>query len=378
MPLYLTNIASMSAMRTLNNVTSGLNTVFQRLSSGKRINSAKDDPAGLMIADRLTAQINGYKQGSRNLNDGISVAQTMEHALDESKDMLQRIRTLAVQAATGTYSDADRKAMDTEAQELCYEITRISNSTTFGGAQILAGNKGGLFSSNGSIDIQCSGTVGDKISIQGFADGFSISGIASYLNIPEGESCFKPDGDSLAFSLTSAANAESVLGCIDKYINTVSTYQARLGAVQNPLGSVLGEDSLGLDALCVSTCAGLGQAECAELLALSERDQVFLLLLFRSVGQDRIAAQGSVRADDNGGRSAYFCQLFDTHHVGQRIAALAAVFLRDRDAHEAVLLHLGNGLSGKHLCLIHIDGIRFYFLLGEVSEEGSRHLMCFV
>lgn len=243
MPLYLTNIASMSAMRTLNNVTSELNTVFQRLSSGKRINSAKDDPAGLMIADRLTAQINGYKQGSRNLNDGISVAQTMEHALDESKDMLQRIRTLAVQAATGTYSDADRKAMDTEAQELCYEITRISKSTTFGGAQILAGNSGGMFSANGSIDIQCSGTVGDKISIPGFADGFSISGMASYLNISDGESYFKNAGSSLAFSLTSASNAESVLGCIDKYINTVSSYQARLGAVQNRMESAIRNNS---------------------------------------------------------------------------------------------------------------------------------------
>jgi flagellin len=226
-------------MRSLNNVTSELDTVYQRLASGKRINSAKDDPAGLMIADRLTAQINGYKQGSRNLNDGISVAQTMEHALDESKNMLQRLRTLATQAASGTYTDADREAMDVEAQELCNEITRISNSTTFGGARILAGNTGGLYNSNGNIDIQCTGTVGDKISIPGFANGFSISGMASYLNISEGDACFKTGGDSLAFSLTSASNAEAVLGHIDKYINTVSTYQAKLGAVQNRMESAI-------------------------------------------------------------------------------------------------------------------------------------------
>ncbi len=239
MPLYMTNIASLSAMRSLNNVTSELDTVYQRLASGKRINSAKDEPAGLMIADRLTAQINGYKQGSRNLNDGISVAQTMEHALDESKNMLQRLRTLATQAASGTYTDADREAMDVEAQELCNEITRISNSTTFGGARILAGNTGGLYNSNGNIDIQCTGTVGDKISIPGFANGFSISGMASYLNISEGDACFKTGGDSLAFSLTSASNAEAVLGHIDKYINTVSTYQAKLGAVQNRMESAI-------------------------------------------------------------------------------------------------------------------------------------------
>lgn len=239
MPLYLTNIASMSAVRSLNNVTSGLDTVFQRLSSGKRINSAKDDPAGLMIADRLTAQINGYKQGSRNLNDGLSVAQTMEHALDESKGMLQRIRTLAIQAASGTYSDEDRKAIDIEAQELCNEITRISKSTTFGGAQILSGNTGGLFSSNGSIDIQCSGNVGDKISIPGFQDGFSMSGLASHLQISTSANYVKTNGSSLTFSLTSAANAESVIGCIDKYINSVSTYQAQLGAVQNRMESAI-------------------------------------------------------------------------------------------------------------------------------------------
>lgn len=239
MPLYLTNIASMSAVRSLNNVTSGLDTVFQRLSSGKRINSAKDDPAGLMIADRLTAQINGYKQGSRNLNDGLSVAQTMEHALDESKGMLQRIRTLAIQAASGTYSDEERKAIDIEAQELCNEITRISKSTTFGGAQILSGNTGGLFSSNGSIDIQCSGNVGDKISIPGFQDGFSMSGLASHLQISTSANYVKTNGSSLTFSLTSAANAESVIGCIDKYINSVSTYQAQLGAVQNRMESAI-------------------------------------------------------------------------------------------------------------------------------------------
>ncbi|WP_281072063.1 flagellin [Succinivibrio dextrinosolvens] len=239
MPLYLTNIASMSAMRTLNNVTSGLDTVYQRLASGKRINSAKDDPAGLMIADRLTAQINGYKQGSRNLNDGLSVAQTMEHALDESKNMLQRIRTLAIQAASGTYDDSSRQAIDTEVQELCNEISRISNSTTFAGAQILAGNTGGLFSANGSIDIQCSGNVGDKISIPGFAQGFSMSGLCSYTGVLTTSSFIKESGSTLSFSLTSAQNAESVIGCIDKYINAISSYQSRLGAVQNRMESAI-------------------------------------------------------------------------------------------------------------------------------------------
>ncbi len=291
MPLYMTNIASMSAMRTLNNVTSELDTVFQRLASGKRINSAKDDPAGLMIADRLTAQINGYKQGSRNLNDGISVAQTMEHALDESKNMLQRIRTLAIQAASGTYTDEDRAAMDLEAQELCNEINRISNSTTFGGAQILAGNTGGLFSSNGSIDIQCTGNVGDKISIPGFADGFSISGMASYLQLSDGESYFKVGGGSLSFSLTSASNAESVLGCIDKYINTVSSYQARLGAVQNRMESAIRNNSSMYENLsdARSRIEDTDYAEEASKLAeLMVRQQVIASLFSRIINSKSI------------------------------------------------------------------------------------------
>ncbi len=291
MPLYMTNIASLSAMRSLNNVSSELDTVYQRLASGKRINSAKDDPAGLMIADRLTAQINGYKQGSRNLNDGISVAQTMEHALDESKNMLQRIRTLAIQAASGTYTDADREAMDLEVQELCNEITRISNATTFGGAQILAGNTGGMYGSNGSIDIQCSGNVGDKISIPGFTDGFSISGIASYLQISNGEPYFKIEGNSLSFSLTSAANAESVIGCIDKYINTVSSYQSQLGAVQNRMESAIRNNSSMYENLsdARSRIEDTDYAEEASKLAqLMVRQQVIASLFSRIINSKSI------------------------------------------------------------------------------------------
>lgn len=146
MALYLTNIAAMHNMRSLSSINAGLDTVYKRLSSGKRINSAKDDPAGLQIADRLTSQINGYKQGCRNLSDGLALAQTMEGALDETTDMLQKIRTLAVQAANGTYDDASRAAINSQVQQLCQEITRIGKKTTFGGTVILDGNQGGFYS----------------------------------------------------------------------------------------------------------------------------------------------------------------------------------------------------------------------------------------
>ncbi len=112
MALYVnTNVSSINAQRKLANSTLALNTSYQRLSSGLRINSSKDDAAGLQISDRLTAQINGLNQGNRNANDGIALAQTIEGALDETTNMLQRIRTLAVQAANGTNTAKDRQAL---------------------------------------------------------------------------------------------------------------------------------------------------------------------------------------------------------------------------------------------------------------------------
>ena len=140
MALYVnTNVSSINAQRKLSNATLSLNTSYQRLSSGLRINSAKDDAAGLQISDRLTSQINGLNQGNRNTNDGIALAQTIEGALDETTNMLQRIRVLAVQSANGTNSQADRKALQEEVTQLSQEINRIARQTTFAGATVLNG-----------------------------------------------------------------------------------------------------------------------------------------------------------------------------------------------------------------------------------------------
>ena len=123
MAVYVnTNVSSLNGQRYLNNVQNSLNTTYTRLSSGLRINSAKDDSAGLQIADRLTSQINGLNQGNRNANDGIALAQTVEGGLDEISNMLQRIRTLAVQSANGTLGETDRKAIQNEANSLTAEI----------------------------------------------------------------------------------------------------------------------------------------------------------------------------------------------------------------------------------------------------------------
>ena len=135
-----TNIASINAQRNLNRSQAGLSTSLQRLSSGLRINSAKDDAAGLAISDRMTAQIRGTVQASRNANDGISLAQTAEGALGESTNILQRIRELAVQSANATNSSSDRLSLQAEVNQLVSELDRISQATTFNGLKLLDGS----------------------------------------------------------------------------------------------------------------------------------------------------------------------------------------------------------------------------------------------
>ncbi|MEO8746804.1 MAG: flagellin, partial [Rhodanobacter sp.] len=138
----ITNINSLVAQNNLATSQSKLATAIQRLSSGMRINSAKDDAAGLAISTRFTTQINGLNQAVSNANDGISLAQTTESALNEVTNNLQRIRTLAVQSANGTNSASDRAALDQEVQQRLAEISRIASQTTFNGKNVLDGTAG--------------------------------------------------------------------------------------------------------------------------------------------------------------------------------------------------------------------------------------------
>ena len=132
-----TNIASLNAQRNLNTSQQDSNVALQRLSSGLRINSAKDDAAGLAISERFTSQIKGLNQAIRNANDGISLAQTAEGALGESGNILQRIRELAVQSANATNSASDRKALQSEVNQLKGELERIATTTEFNGLKLL-------------------------------------------------------------------------------------------------------------------------------------------------------------------------------------------------------------------------------------------------
>ena len=192
MALYVnTNVSSLNSNRNLANATNSLDTAYKRLASGLRINSAKDDAAGLQISNRLTSQINGLNQGNRNAQDGISYAQTAEGAMDEMTTMYQRIRTLALQSANGTNSEADRQAIQQEVNQLCQEITRIGNDTTYGGTHIL--NK----SIQGLTDFQVGANHDEIISID-LSDGFRLDDVLMkiYNDTPAG-----PERDVLAGAL---------------------------------------------------------------------------------------------------------------------------------------------------------------------------------
>jgi flagellin len=153
-----TNVMSLNAQRNLSTSGNQLATSLQRLSSGLRINSAKDDAAGLAISDRMTTQISGLNQAARNANDGISLAQTTEGALQEVTNNLQRIRELAVQSANATNSDSDRQALDQEVQQRIQEIDRIASQTSFNGRKVLDGSFGGA-------TFQVGANVGETISL---------------------------------------------------------------------------------------------------------------------------------------------------------------------------------------------------------------------
>ncbi|WP_312224738.1 flagellin [Stutzerimonas nitrititolerans] len=137
-----TNVASLNTQRNLSNSANALSTTMQRLSTGSRINSAKDDAAGLQISNRLGSQVSGLNVAVKNSNDGISMAQTAEGALQQSTNILQRMRDLSLQAANGSNSDTERTALNDEVTQLKKELDRISNTTTFGGRQLLNGDFG--------------------------------------------------------------------------------------------------------------------------------------------------------------------------------------------------------------------------------------------
>ncbi len=243
MAIYVnTNVSSLTGRNSLNNVQNSLTTTYQRLSTGMRINSAKDDAAGLQIADRLTTQINGLNQGNRNASDGIALAQTAEGAMDEISSMLQKIRTLAVQSSTGTNTTDDREAIDKEATSLMNEITRIAQQTTYGGKLILDGGEGTpdktMFKGTGcegQMVLQVGANSGDTINFD--VANFKFDKLASAAKVTQG--AFNAGN----LILSTAEGASKVISAMDAMIKQVDSQRADLGAIQNRLESSIRNQS---------------------------------------------------------------------------------------------------------------------------------------
>ena len=218
MSVINTNVMSLNAQRNLSTNSASLATTIQRLTSGLRINSAKDDAAGLAISQRMTTQVRGMDQAARNANDGISLAQTAEGALQEISNNLQRIRELAVQAANGTNSPEDKQALQKEVQQLKDEITRVVDNTKFNGKQLL--NASGTI----SIQVGANATANDKIDIQLNNIKTALSGIT---------------GDSFTVSGMAAGSGASQLTSLDSALQKVNEARADLGAIQNRFSSAI-------------------------------------------------------------------------------------------------------------------------------------------
>ncbi len=210
-----TNVASLNTQRHLNNSSNALSTAMQRLSSGSRINSAKDDAAGLQISNRLTAQINGLNVSVRNANDGISIAQTAEGALQETTNLLFRMRDLTLQASNGSNSADDRASIQKEITSTIAEIDRISTSTMFGKQALLDGS----FNANFVIDPNAAQAVNITL---GNANSTTLTVNDVSVTTPTTTALFKAELDK-----------------IDAAIKTVDDQRATLGAVQNRFSSAI-------------------------------------------------------------------------------------------------------------------------------------------
>ncbi len=215
-----TNVAAMRAQAASTSASNALSMSMERLSSGKRINSAKDDAAGLAIATKMTAQIRGLNAAARNANDGVSLAQTAEGALGQISNIVQRIRELAVQSTNGTVTNTDRAGLDNESRALIDQIDTIATTTNFNGVALLDG-------SASSITIQTGVNSTDTVSV-GLSDAQSAT-----MNISKATTVGTAGTSEI--DLSTAANASTALATLDTALNTIAAARASLGASQNRL-----------------------------------------------------------------------------------------------------------------------------------------------
>lgn len=216
MTVINTNIASMRAQNAGMQANKMLGNAMERLSTGSRINRASDDAAGLAIATSMTAQIRGMNQAVRNSNDGIALAQTAEGSLNEVTNMLQRVRELATQSASGTYRDEDRAFMQTEVDELTAQIDQVITSSTFNGVQLFD-------ASVANVTVQTGANGADTVDLV-MAD---LTALAA------------SGGAAASYDISDATAANGLLATVDAELETINTARAALGAGQNRLESVV-------------------------------------------------------------------------------------------------------------------------------------------
>ena len=243
-----TNTTSLNVQKNLNRASDALSTSMQRLSSGLKINSAKDDAAGLQIATRMTSQIRGGNQAIQNANDGISVAQTAEGALQATTDILQRMRELAVKARNGTNGTADQTATNAEFAQMSDEITRISASTNLNGKNLLDG-------SAGTVTLQVGANTGSANHID-----LVLSSKFDAVNLSVDKGTLALTGTDAA---TAGSNIDNAITAIDAAIAAIGDTRASLGASQNRLTSTIAN----LQNIVENTTAAQGRVQDTDFAA---------------------------------------------------------------------------------------------------------------
>ena len=209
-----TNVSALSAQNAMKVNARNMSTTMEQLSTGTRINSAKDDAAGLAIGQNMTAQVRGLNQAVRNLNDGVNLLQTAEGALTETTNMLQRMRELAVQSASGTYSNTQRSYLAVEFNALGSQIEKIASETTWNGYTVLTGTTGGTTA--GTFSFQSGQTSGQTIDVA--IAGMGLTGLSM---------------TAAAVGVSTAASASAAIATIDAAISTVNSQRATIGATIN-------------------------------------------------------------------------------------------------------------------------------------------------
>lgn len=229
-----TNITSLTAQRDLRLTRNKNEEAINNLSSGKRVNTAKDDPCNLEISHKFTSQINCLQRGNRNASEGQAVADEAESSLAEDFTILQRIRQLAIQSANGTNTSEDRLTMQCEVSKLCSEITRIACKTTYGGSQLLNGKSNGIIDDAGKLTLQVGANANTTLEVN-LDVSFTMSSLQNHLGgVSDGQGYNATDK---AFDISTQSSAQMVLGSIDSYIEYVDSKKSELGAVSNRIDS---------------------------------------------------------------------------------------------------------------------------------------------